>query len=410
MEVPGLNETQAYADLFRQSLLEDTFYWQKYLQDNANNRPALQGKRAQIITTIWFALDLDTAWTSAQTLIEAFSPYMERWGYWEAWGQVLDKAIAAALRVNDFRKAADWAVTQALMFQRQCRFREAITHYRRAIRLARQAGNQVALARAYTNLGFLYTEQGYWQRAEVLCWHALAVFEALQHMYGLAHTENHLGLLYTRQHRWQCAHQHLDRACTIWQATGDNHGLMRGFINFSALSNEMKQPDKTIAYLEKAFQFARLTGDETNLGRIYVNMGVAHRLKGNLAQAETYAKKAEAIFAKLSDVAELVRVRGNLGVVYRHQGRWPEAMSHLENALDTWRKLKNSVGEIDVLLDMVECELARGDRPQAMARLAAAEKLFGKSNGSYRHFQARLAEYRRGLTEPDDRSSREHLS
>jgi tetratricopeptide (TPR) repeat protein len=398
VEIPNLTETQAYADLFRQSLLEDIAYWHKYLQDEASHNSALRGKRAQIIKSIWFALDVDTAWPPASTLIETFSPSMERWGYWETWGQVLDKAIAMARRVNDFMKAADLAVTLALMGQRQSRFREAVSHYRRAIRLARQAGNQVALARAYTNLGYLYTEQGYWWRAEILCGQALDIFAAIQHESGRAHTENHLGVLHMRQARWAGAQHHLERACTIWQAMGDEHGLMRGYINFSALSLRMEQPNQALTYLEKALQIAQVTGDEASMGRIYLNMGLAHRVGGDLAQAETYAKQAEAIFRRVSDWAELARVQDNLGVVYCHQGRWSAAIAHMEEALSVWRRLKNRTGEIEVLLDLVACELARGDQHQALRRLKEVEKLIGPGELQDHHLQAQVAQYRRSLT------------
>ena len=156
-----------------------------------------------------------------------------------------------------------------------------------------------------------------------------------------------------------------------------------------------------MGYLEKALHLAKLTGDETTIGRIYVNMGHANILGGDLAKAETYARRAETIFRQYSNVAELARVWGNLGIIYSRQGKWHEAISHLENSLSIWRNLKNNIDEINTLMDIIEYELARGNRHQAQVRLKEVEQLIRPDydNVQYRHLQPHLDKLRRSLIE-----------
>ena len=387
--------------LFYNGLLRNVQYWQQWLNDHHAEVAGLGRERDGILRAISFALHLDQAWSAVYQLILAFSPYLERGGYWEAWSQVLSQAIAAAQRSGDLAGRANLSITLALMLQRRGRIQGAIYRYRRAVRVARQSGRQFVAARACTNLGYLYIEQGHWWRAEVLCCRALAMFEAINNDYGTAHTENHLGLLYIRQERWERARTCLERACAIWQATGDGYGLMRGFINFSALSIKTGRLDEAITYLEQALHQAQQAGEETEIGTIYMNMGYAHRLRGDLNRAEAYARRAETIFRKFSNLTGLAQVQDNLGVVYRHQERWSKAMLYLEQALQGWRNLGNEVGEIETLTDLIECELARGNRRQAAARLQEVERLIGPEyrRTRYDDLRRRLVKCRRSLTE-----------
>jgi tetratricopeptide (TPR) repeat protein len=118
-----------------------------------------------------------------------------------------------------------------------------------------------------------------------------------------------------------------------------------------------------------------------------------------LSQAKTYLKQAIAIFKQFSTLAELARVWNELGLVYFQQGRSQEAILHLENSLKTWQDLGNEVEEIEVLLDITECELIKGNQQAAELRLKKVEYLIGRDHKDGRHhrFQPRLTKYRRSL-------------
>ncbi len=402
-----LTNTQNYANFFRRRVLSSTQHWRTYVAAETTDTAALDSGRNQIVRAILFALELEQAWPAARELIETLSPYMERRGEWGAWNPVLSRAIEVARRSQDRAGMVSLSALLARLLQRQSRFKQAIIYYRQVIRIARQIGDHFNEARACSNLGFFYSEQGHWWRAETLGGHALTMFEQLDSNHGRAHTENHLGTLYTRQHRWKAAGQHLERACDLWQAMGDDHGLMRGFINLSLLYNEMEQPDKALSYLEKALQRARLTGEEAEIGLIYMNIGDSHRLKGDPALAEAYAWRAEAIFRRFSNSVGLAWVWSNLGIACLEQKKWQEARLHLEVALKSCRNLNSQYGEIKTLTYMVEYELARGNRTSAAARLNELERLISqyRGGGPNCHLQSLLRKY--AVTWPDRGKSRD---
>ena len=396
-----LADAPARTAYFQQQVIANIHYWQQWLAEYQSNVTFLHQERDRVVNAITFGLHHHEAWPTTYQLITEFSSYMERWGEWSTWGQVLQRAITAAQRVGDFVGGANLSVSLALMLQRQSRFPEAIHRYRRTLPLARQAGNVFAEARGCTNLGYIFAEQGYWHRSEILCKYALSLFNQIDSDYGRAHTENHLGILFTRQGQWQQAEKHFERACEIWEQMGDQYGLVRGFQNYSLVYLDTKQPAKALDYLQKALIHAQLTGEQTELGIIYMNMGLAYRLAGDLDQAEAYAKRGETIFEEFAYAQSLARVWNILGAIFMDCQAWDTALFYLEKSYQMWHQLGNHKGEIEVLTNIVECELTLDHRQQATRHLIEAEQLASHFHTNIKadDFISRLAACRRSLTE-----------
>lgn len=388
------------SDFFRQTILTNLGYWHTWLEAHQSDLSTLDRERNAIVKAISFALKIeDNSWPSIFALITTLSPLMERRGHWDMWYWVLTRSIEAAQRMKDAAAEVTLLALLARLLAQQSRFQESTRHYRQVIRLARRIGDEFHEARACTNLGYYYIERGFWQRAEVLCCHALVLFEQLDSDHGRAHTENHLGILHIRQHRWEQAEYHLERACEIWQMMGDEHGLMRGYLNLGGLYNDAGKPNQALSALEKALQQALQSGENIVIGRVYLNQGKAYRLLGDLTQAKDSLRKAETIFQQYVNLIEQARVWNELGLAYFQQGEWTQSVFYLEKSLAVWRSINIQFGEIEVLLDLGECELARGDYSAALRHWQEVERLIGPTavQGIYRHLQPRLDNYWRSL-------------
>lgn len=399
MAIIPLNEPQSCTAFFQESALINLQYWENHEAVKTIDIEVLDREREGIIRALSFALSTDEAWPSVRKVVETLSPYMERCGFWETWHRTLNQAIEMAHRVEDLSGVTALSLLLARLLQRQSRFKEAMARYRQTIRLARQISDRDNEARACSNLGYFYIEQGYWHRAEVLCCHALSIFEQIDNDHGRAHTENHLGILHTRQGEWDKARRHLDRACMIWQEMDDNFGLMFGHTNLGRLFNEMGRYDESLNCSRKALDLAHLVGEEVIIGTIYMNIASSIRMNGEPAKAEKYFWRAEAIFRRYSDARGLAMVFDNVGLTYLDQGKWSEAVLYLERALKAWRDLNNKYGEIRVMTYLVEYELARGNHQQASGWLEAAKQLLNRYDKTkqYSQLYTRVEELRRSL-------------
>lgn len=399
MTIVALTDEQSRLNFFQERILLNLDYWRSYLSHHEIT--ALDAERNQIIKAVAFALGLQEAWPSVYELMLSFSPYMERRGSLEGWNQYLGRAINVAQQAQDISRVITLSLLLSRLLQRQNCLEEAISQYRRVIRLARGADYDFEEARACTNLGYLYIERGQWWRAEILCCHALSLFERLDNAHGRAHTENHLGFLYTGQGLWDKAHEHLERACAIWEASGDSHGLMYGLMNLGLLYLYMEEPDKSLSYSEKALQQAKISGEELVVGSIYANLSLAYKIKRAWVNAEVYSYRAEVIFRRFSNTFRLAILQDDLGVIYLEQQKWTEANSYLSASLEAWRHLNNKVGEIQTMIHFIQYELGRGDQPQALAWLEEVEQQLSQHDPAKRYYQlqTQVDKFRRSLAQ-----------
>lgn len=394
-----LTDTEACVNFFQQRILRAVAYWQNHDAVNSLEIAYLDRERDAILKAIALGLQFAPAWPLVRALIIAMTSYMERRGHWDAWHQVLLRAIAVSRRQGDTDHEVTLTALLARLCQRQSRPDDVVRYYRRVIRLARHSNNQFELARACSNLGFLYIDRGYWWRSEVLSLHALAIFEELQSDHGLAHTHNHLGLLYTKQQRWDVAQQNLVAACSLWQANEDIHSLVYGLENLGLLYYDMKRPTDAIDYLEQALNFITITGEEAERANVLNILGIVHIQEGNLYKAEELLNQAEDIFRKYSNSLGLAHVWLNLGVIATRRHEQRDAKFRLNGSLSMYKTLQNHDGIARVMLALIEYEIAREDRKQAVSRINDLEnyivQYIVESNRPY--FRNHLNEFHHSL-------------
>ncbi len=362
-----------YNDSFGRSIQINLSYWQNFIERHHDFR-TLEQERSRILRAISFGLDLRQAWQVTYALIIAYSPYIEKRGLSDQWSALLAQAVDSAQQCQDQSAEVTLRLIRARLLRKQGDFFKAMQVYRKIIQLCRSLADAFNEARAYTNLGYLYIEHGQWRRAEILCLHALHLFDQIENNYGRAHTQNHLGLLYTRLHKWQEAEQYLAQACETWRTMGDQQGLLLGQINLGLLHNEMDSPHAALLNLHQALTLAQQLGDEAQIASIYINMGVAYRLLGMATEAASYAQQAETLYRRFANLVGMGLAWDNLGLAYFDQNQLPTAKHYLEKALETWRQLQNQHGEIRTALYLLECEIVEEKLLNAATRFAQLEE------------------------------------
>ncbi|MEM7342673.1 MAG: tetratricopeptide repeat protein [Chloroflexota bacterium] len=368
-------ETKHYLTLFETHITRVVQHWHNHAAIEAVDVAVLEPAQESILKSISLAFSLSDLWPTLGTLIIGFSPYMERRGLWGEWNPVLLQAISTAQQRNDVDGEITLSALLARLYQRQSKPKDVIRHYRRVIRLARKAENRYELARACSNLGYAYIDEGRWWRSEVLCCQALEIFEDLDSDHGRAHTHNHLGVLYTKKNVWIKAENHLNEACRFWQRMDDSFGLIYGLDNKGLLYMNMELPQKAIEHLEQALLIAQQTQIETEISKIWNNLGRANQKADHFSKAEDYLKKAEKTFRKNANHLDLARVWHNLGWLYFNMNKWLDAEAYFTEALKAYQNLENSHEEIIIIEDLIMCETSRQNWSKASRHLKYLEQI-----------------------------------
>ena len=350
-----LNDTANCINFFQEAILRTLRYWEEHAALKDYDMPRLDRERETILNIIGRALEFEPAWPILKQLLIAFASYMERRGHWEAWRGVMEKAVVVARQVNDLEGEITLTAFLARLAQRQSLSQDVVRFYRRVIQLAKHTGNRYEEARACSNLGYYYIDEGYWWRSEVLSCHALNVFEELNSDHGQAHTCNHLGLLYTRQNRWHEARENLDNARQILHANQDNHSLILVYINLGSLYIELNDQILALENLENAYRLAQTTGEMPYIARIWNNMAIVYRQNRDWLKAERYARKAEDYFKEFSDVQQLANVWHNLGLILHGRGEKLQADEFFRKSLKMHQTLNNQTAEKEVKASIERC-------------------------------------------------------
>jgi len=388
-----------YSNYFSQSVLTRLPRWQECLHVYRDEVATLLEKRSQIVQTIRYALALPSAWPMVVELMNQLATYMERWGFWGEWAQLLEMALTVSRNQQDLASEVKLLVLRARLAQRQSDSPLVISSYRRVIRLARQMGDEENEARACSNLAYLYTEAGYAWRAEILGCHALAIFNELNYPHGLAHTHNHLGLLYTRLRQWDLAQTHLTQACMIWQEMGDRHGVMQGELNLGLMYNDKTEPITALSHLEQALEQANYLKEQVGIATIFTSIGVSHRLNNAWAEGKAYFWQAESILRPTGNRLRLAHVQTNLALVYAGQQQWATAKPYFQTALELYQQLKHHHYEIATLLYLVKFELDQAHDDRARGYLETAQLWLAPrlNNPFYSHLATLADQYRHEL-------------
>lgn len=372
-------EPNRHTDFFRSRIQLNIQYWQDFLR-TIDDTHKLDQEFPRIVRAISFGLEQREIWADTYNLLVEASSLAEKRGFLEQWVAILNRANYVAGEVDDVTAEINITALLGRFTQLQSQFPYSIKHYRRMLKLSRQNADRYNEARAATNLGYIYIEQGRWWRAEVLCKSALGIFEQIQNNHGRAHTENHLGILYTRQHLWPQAKKYLESACDQWRAIKDEQGLLLGLINLGLLYNEMVLPKKALLYLTDSLTLANRQGNNTLLSVININLGIAYRYMNDLTQASLYSKLAESSCRRFSNLSGVALAWDNLGLTCIEQQEWTEAQHYLNNALSIWHQLQNQHNAIRTQLYFVEYELAQNHQLHAIERLDSLERLNHQNN------------------------------
>jgi class 3 adenylate cyclase len=216
-------------------------------------------------------------------------------------------------------------------------FHAAIEFYRQAIQLKQEFGDDAGLALSHGQLGRLYLDWGYLDRAEEQFKNDLDIARRIGDDRGMAQMYNHLGQVALARGDGRTAADWLDEAIRLCQAQADQWSTIEAFA----------RKDRALACL-----------------------GV-----GDVAGAEAQIRQAEELCRAAGFAEGLAHVDRVWGMVRRAQGRHSDAEKYLRSALGHFEGSQERVESARTQLEVARTLRAQGSPrpPVAQALLAALE-------------------------------------
>ncbi|MFJ5139765.1 BTAD domain-containing putative transcriptional regulator [Streptomyces sp. NPDC088707] len=218
-------------------------------------------------------------------------------------------------------------------------FEQAAEHFRNALDLARETGDQGAMASALAALGTVFTRRRAYDRAHDHCVRALALFQELGDRGGEARCLTDLGIVHERQGRHEDAHEHHRQALHVYRETGSRIGETVVLNNIGLLYQQQGRYDEARRHHDEALDLSRrfdFPGDEAESLNA---LAEASRSLGDLDRAATEFDSALTLARECSYLPEQARAHNGLAHVHRDLGRVPLAHDHARQALDLYTAL-----------------------------------------------------------------------
>ncbi|MEU3692152.1 AfsR/SARP family transcriptional regulator [Streptomyces narbonensis] len=218
-------------------------------------------------------------------------------------------------------------------------YEEAAGHFRHALDLARETGDQGVAASALAALGTVSTRQREYDRAHDQCAQSLALFRELGDRGGEARCLTDLGIVHERQGRYEDAHEHHRQALHVYRETGSRIGETVVLNNIGLLCQRQGRYDEARRHHQQALELSRkfdFPGDEAESLNA---LAEAARSMGDLDRAATEHDAALALAREFSYRPEQARAHHGLAHVHRDLGRTGLAHDHARQALDLYTAL-----------------------------------------------------------------------
>ncbi len=323
----------------------------------------------------------------------------------EASGDDLDEAVATELVVESLQGQSDVA-------RQRGDLDDAEAHARRALELAREAGDDRAVARSLRDLGRVAEERGDLDEAETRLTESLETFEILGARQAVAATLADLGSVAEERGDFDEAIDYHERSLDARRAVGDERGEATCLRRLGAIAARRGEYERAERYHVRSLELARAVGDRRGEATTLKELGSLALNEGAFDDAEAYYRRSLELARELDDQEAVVSALGNLGNVANMQGDFEAATDyydrtlqqarstgdrrtqalvhrnldllygrkdeletaeeHARRALDLHREIGNQVGEARALIDVGRLALRTGDADETESRLDRA--------------------------------------
>ncbi|UQX03421.1 tetratricopeptide repeat protein [Streptomyces sp. RerS4] len=308
-------------------------------QDEAEAIAWLDGERANLMATGQYAAEHDWLAHTGQ-LAATLHRYLLGHAHQADALALGGLALRAARRSGDTAAEARTLIDLGQVhFWWHGAYEQAAEHYRHALDLAREIGDQGVAAGALQALGGVSRRRREYDRAHDHCARALVLFRELGDRAGVARCLTDLGIVHERQGRYEDAHEHHRQALDVYRETGSRIGETVVLNNIGLLCQRQGRYDEARRHHGQALELSRrfdFPGDEAESLNA---LAEAARCLGDLDGAVAEHDTALTLAREVGYRPEQARAHDGLARVHRDLGRVDLAHDHARQALDLYTAL-----------------------------------------------------------------------
>jgi tetratricopeptide (TPR) repeat protein len=239
--------------------------------------------------------------THVWQLAWALWPFLYRQGYWHDQITVQRAAVAAAQRLENPQAQVFAHRGLADTYAELRRFDDADAHFRYALELSAQAGDQVGQARTEIGLGYMLERQGRYAEALDHSSRALDLYRAASHQRGQARALSTVGWLHALLGDYPRTLATCQQALTLLEDLGDRYGQAATWDSLGYAHHHLDAYPQAVACYQRSLTLWRDAGARYGEATTLIRLGDTHHAAADPAQAREAWQLALAILDELGD-------------------------------------------------------------------------------------------------------------
>lgn len=341
-------------------------YWQGRLQvstpETTDKLASLEADWQNFVQALKFGFALESAAPLANQLVAQAFRFVERWGYWQEWLPVLERAIALCGK-NALELRCQLLDQLGLLNRVVVRLEAAQQAHEQAAALAQALGARPQLARIWYHLALVHRARRELSLVEHYLAQAQAIFKEHGSAAQQAAVESGLGLLALERGDLATAETHYLRSLNLWRATARPSDLAELYLRLGQVSQQRQNPTEALTWYQQAQtiyesgygNLEQKTELALGLGTLYFELKAWAKAEEVFRQADTPTLRRSLLIWQKASLAN------NLGNVLLEQGKLEDAEKYLHSALALYRQNPDDVllGNTLCTLGVVLTQLAR---------------------------------------------------
>lgn len=200
------------------------------------------------------------------------------------------------------------------------------------------------LAECYKNMGNIYNGKDNFQKATDYYQQSIKIYRQIGDSLGVAKNFNNLGALHRNRGSFTISLEYYQKSLELRKLKNDKFGLGITYNNIGNIHYYQGNYDLAKEYYFKSLEIRKEFNSEMGMAGCYNNIGSIFIFEEDYSNGIDYFKKALSIYNKFEDKLGIGYTYKNIGNAYYKLGEYPLALDYFFNSLKIDKQLKDQLG------------------------------------------------------------------
>ncbi|MDZ7716451.1 MAG: CHAT domain-containing tetratricopeptide repeat protein [Balneolaceae bacterium] len=274
---------------------------------------------------------------------------------------LFNRLLSISHPVNDNRFKARIHSDLGLVNGRRDKTKLAVSHYKKGLEFAKEAGDSLMIGVIYNNLGHNTSDEeamDYYKKA-------LPYFEALGNQRSLAITLANIGRIYEDFMLLDKALEYLSKSLEIREELGNVNLLGSIYRTLGNLQKNRGNYRQALIAFQKSLEYRKKAGSPQGTATTLNDLGVLYSLIGDSDKALSYYRESLNLKMDFASSKDLASSYKNIGTRLWDLGKKEEAETYFLKALEKKQKTEDKSLLISSLFDVANVAMDKKEYTQA---------------------------------------------